>query len=103
MGSSGSAAVYCLKKFKENYLKDKERIDEELREEYDIEIDLGDVTDLSCKQIFDKLFWKNEYDPIVFFNESLVLYGSSHDNDRIIDGIYALNEADAEIANASIY
>ena len=55
MGSSGSAAVYCLKKFKKNYLKYKAQIDEELRDEYDIEMDLGDITDLSVKEIGDKL------------------------------------------------
>ena len=54
MGSSGSAAVYCLKKFKENYLEDKEEIDEELREEYDIVITaLGDPHFLKGEMIKD--------------------------------------------------
>lgn len=103
MGSSGSAAVYCLKKFKENYLKDKERIDEELREEYDIEIDLGDITDLSCQEIYDKLFGKCDYLPIKFFNESLILYGKSYDNNSTIVEISILKAANAEIASTTIY
>jgi hypothetical protein len=101
MGSSGSASVYCLKKFKENYLKDKERIDEELRDEYEIEIDLGDISDLSYKQIFHELFWNNH--TVTFFNESLVLCGSTYDNDDIIDGICILDEAGAEVASTTIY
>lgn len=103
MGSSGSAAVYCLKKFKENYLKDKEQIDKELHDEYDIKIDLGDITDLSIEEIGNKLFGDEWEYYIKFFNESLILYGNTYDNDEWSDQMVMLTVAGAEIASTTIY
>jgi hypothetical protein len=101
MGSSGSASVYCLKKFKENYLKNKERIDEELRDEYDI--DLGDISDLSYEEIGVKLFGNDWKYNIEFFNESFILYGCTYDNREWQHQWVLLEVAMARIASTIIY
>lgn len=103
MGSSGSAAVYCLKKFKENYLRDKKQIDEELHDEYDIKIDLGDISNMTIKEIGNKLFGDEWEYYIKFFNESLILYGSTYDNDEWSDQMNMLTVVGAEIASTTIY
>lgn len=103
MGSSGLAAVYCLKKFKENYLKDKEEIDKVLREDCEVNIDLGGISDLNYKELCHKLFGEEWNSYINLFNESLILYGNSIENDEYVVPISALEAAGAEIACIFVY
>lgn len=105
MGSSGSASVFDLNKFRRNWKKNKEEILENIDEIFIKKILKknipDDLSDMDNHDLFELLF--DEDNSTVFFANKYVIDARTYDNDFNYASVELMEAADCCVCSISIY